>query len=78
MALDADKIARRVIRKLDGIGIRSKVGGNESETAQLVRLIMVEIVSALHSEAELSARVSTRGSPNVHVGEIIKDTGKIT
>ena len=66
--LSANLIADRVIKKLDSIGIRSKVGGKESETAALVRLIVQELVFAIQAEAIVNTVVTTTGSPNVHQG----------
>lgn len=75
MALNADLIARRVIGQLDGIGIRSKVGGKDSETAQLVRVLVAEVIRAIQVEAVVNTTVVTTGSPTNHAGI---GTGKIT
>lgn len=75
MPLNADLIARRVINQLDDIGIRSKVGGKDSETAQLVRIIVAELVRALQTEARVDTIVQTTGSPTVHTGT---GRGKLT
>lgn len=75
MPLNSDLIARRITNKLDEIGIRSKVGGKDSETAMLVRLIVREVVLALQTEARVDTRVQTFGSPTNHTGT---GTGKIT
>lgn len=75
MALNAQSIADRVIRQLDGIGIRSKVGGRESETATMIKIIIREIVFALQAEAQIHTIVKTTGSPTVHTGT---GNGKIT
>ena len=78
MPLDSRRISQRVINRLDDIGIMSRVGGNESETAQLVRLIINEIISAIHTDALVTGEVLTAGSPTVHKGNIVPGTGRIT
>lgn len=75
MPLNSELIARRVIGQLDDIGIRSKVGGKDSETAQLVRIIVAEVIRAIQAEAVVTVTVQTTGSPTNHVGT---GTGKIT
>lgn len=66
--LNSSKISTRVISKLDSIGIRSTVGGRPSETAELVKLIVGEIVFALQQEAVVKTIVTTAGSPTNHTG----------
>ena len=68
MPLNPDIISQRVIGKLDKIGIRSKVGGSDSETALMIRLIVSELVFALQAEAIVVTTVTTAGSPTVHTG----------
>jgi hypothetical protein len=66
--LNSSAIAKRIIDQLDGIGIRSKEQGQESETAKLIKVIIHELVFALQAEARIDTVVQTTGSPNSHTG----------
>ena len=68
MSLNEDKIADRIIRQLDGIGIDSKVDGDLSHTANLVKLIVSEVINAIRADAVVYTRVQTTGSANAHTG----------
>jgi hypothetical protein len=75
MRLNANKISARINSRLDSIGIRSSVGGKPSETSELVKLIVREVIFAIQQEAVVSTIVNTVGSPTNHTGT---GTGKIT
>lgn len=66
--LDSEKITQRVNRQLDRIGIDSKVNGEDSHTAELVRLIVREIVRAIKTDAVVKTFVNTAGTPTQHTG----------
>lgn len=66
--LDSEKITKRIIQQLDNIGISSKVGGKDSHTAELVRLIVQEIIRSIKTDAMVDTVVQTTGSPTVHTG----------
>jgi len=68
MPLNSRLIADRVIAEFDEIGIRSRVGGKESETAALVRVICDKVVEAIRNEAIVTTTVVTAGSPTSHTG----------
>ena len=70
MPLNARVISDRVIRKLDSIGIQSNVGGAESETAALVRLIVEQLVYALQNEANVKTTVTGACSNSAGPGSI--------
>ena len=57
MPLSSIVISERIINRLDEIGIQSRVGGNESETAALVKLIVSEVVYAIQNEANVNTSV---------------------
>lgn len=63
-----EKITQKIIRGLDGIGISSKVGGQDSHTANLVRLIVKEIVLAIKTDSVVNTVVKTSGTPTQHAG----------
>ena len=79
MPLNSRIISDRVIRKLDGIGIQSRVGGDESETAELVRLIVGEVVRAIQQEGIVTVDVNGTCSNSAGPG-FIKGfgTGSVT
>lgn len=66
--LTSEKIVQRIIRQLDQIGISSKVGGSDSHTAELVRLIVQEIITSIKTDAIVDTVVQTSGSAYQHTG----------
>lgn len=76
MALNANAISERVIRQLDDIGIDSRVGGRESETASLVRIIVGELVKALQREASVTTIVNGTCSTPSGPGVVTNATGR--
>lgn len=66
MALNEKTIADSVVGELDRMGINSKVGPNESNTALLVRSIIKHVVQAIKDDAEIVVtQVETRGVGNM-------------
>lgn len=72
--LDANAIARKIISKLDNIGIDSKVDGRDSQTADMIKIIVEEIISAIKTQGEVFVEVQTAGTPTLHTG---KGNGKV-
>ena len=68
MALNDKIISDRIIG--------SKVGGSESETALLVRLIVRQVINALHREAIVITSVNGTVSTPAGPGTIISAKGK--
>ena len=72
--LDTTQIVNKINSKLDGIGINSEVSGEPSHTANLVSLIVSEIITAIKRDAQVNTTVNTSGvssapgSPEVHTG----------
>ena len=76
--LDHEAIAYSINAKLHKIGIDPEVNGQPSHTAELVSLIVREIVRAIKRDAEVKVNVSTivntsgisstPGTPEIHQG----------
>lgn len=68
--LSSKTIAQRIIGQLEDIGIKSKVGNENSHTAKLVEIIVREIITAIQTDAEVSTmvQVTTQGTPTMHTG----------
>ena len=72
--LNAKLISDKVNKQLRGIGINSEVNGEPSHTANLVEIIVSEIIIAIKRDAQVNTIVnttgvsSTPGTPEAHVG----------
>lgn len=53
MAIDKDKITRRIFRQLPNIGIANKVGNEDSQTVKMIELIVHEIVNEIINNGEV-------------------------
>lgn len=72
--INASNISQKIISQLDKLGIDSKVDGKDSETANMIKVIVAEIISAIKIDGEVVVSVATTGTPTVHSGT---GTGKV-
>jgi len=81
--LDSSRITHDINKHLSEIGINPEVNGVPSHTANLVALIVENIVRAIQNDAEVRTTVNTRGvssppgSIEIHTGEGIGAPGSI-
>ena len=75
MPLNPDTISNRVISQLDGIGINSRISGKPSHTANLIKILVAEIVKAIQLEGEVVTTVNTTGTAASQTGV---GRGKVT
>ena len=72
MALNPDVITQRINSKLKSIGIEPTINGEPSHTANLVSLIVNEIIRGIMTQAEVetvvNTTVTTTGGPNAQTG----------
>jgi len=71
MALNANKLTKRIVSQLDSIGIESKVGDGPSHTAELVRLIVEGVITEIITNGNVlivNVPVQTIGTPTNHSG----------
>ena len=85
MALNHEAISRRINRQLKDIGIQPEVNGQPSHTANLVSIIVKEIVAEIQSKAEVATVVNTAvntqgvsASPGMPEFQLGTGTGKGT
>ena len=64
MAIDADRVTRKVVGKLKDIGINPEYNGIPSHTSNLVYLIVKEILDEITRYGEVSTVVNTTGISN--------------
>jgi len=75
--LDPQKITNRINSKLNGIGINPQVNGEPSHTANLVSIIVNEIIMAIKTDAQVNTTVDTAGLSSIPgTAEIHKGWGK--
>lgn len=60
--LNSEIISKSIISKFDSIGITAFAGGDETQTAKLVRLIVGEIIIAMKRDASVITTVTTVGT----------------
>jgi hypothetical protein len=70
MTLIDKSISDKVIAQLESIGIDSKVNGDDSHTANMIKIIVREIVLALKRDAEVIVQVTTPAGPGTGKGKI--------
>jgi hypothetical protein len=76
MTISANRVAKRVISQLDDIGINSKVGTVDSHTAELVKLIVNEVLNEIRSNGyvlitDANAITSLGPAPVIGKGTIL-------
>lgn len=60
--LNSDLISNSIISKFDSIGITAFAGGDSTQTAKLVKLIVEEIIISLKRDAAVVTTVTTFGT----------------
>ena len=76
--LDDRKMANSIIAEFDKIGIDAKVGGDESQTALLVRAICKYIVLYIQADAKVVTNVVGTSTCSTGGGGVQgKGTGKV-
>jgi len=72
--LNAKKISNKINGQLKGLGINPEVNGEPSHTANMIEVIVKELITAIKRDAEVRTSVNTMGvsgspgSPESHKG----------
>lgn len=72
MPINSKRVGDAVVRRLDHIGIDSKVGTSESHTAVLIRIIIDEVLKEVVNNGEVIIKnvpVQTAAGPGVANGK---------
>lgn len=76
--LDDRKMANSIISEFDRIGIETKVGGEESQTALLVRAICKYVVLYIQADAQVFTDVAGVSTCSTGGGSVTaKGSGKV-
>ncbi len=75
--LNAKKISDKINKQLRGIGINPEVNGEPSHTANMIEIIVKEIILSIQMDAQVITTVNTTGiSSSVGTPEVHNGTGQ--